>query len=485
MNFPNKNKRSVKSEINFNWSDKYGSKHRWNRILDFPTGIKRPKKVRIYQRTSHFILQWWDPAAKKNLSVRVDGDLVSAIMKAREIEEKLEHFQDSGLGKRRLNHSELVKKFLVNLQRRANADEISPKTVSRYESALSHYLRFTEDSAISRAFPSATNVNRDFSLQFAEYLQNLQISPNGHANTSRRPVRSPHFILDIVRTMMNWAADPDRGNLMPGGFRNPFLGKKQRRNQTAVDLFGEPDITMTMAAEFLKTCDEYQLPLFTMLALYGLRASEPCLLFHEHIEDSWLKVVCDPELDYTTKGMRDKRLPLSPELAGLFRSLSPEVDSGLLFVRRAVFTGDEKPQLFGASQAELHQEYKQRCQKVGAPTAQEKLTIRNRLLKEAGGLNYDQLEREFHLIAKQLNWPATATLKDFRHLFSTSMQNAGMPEYYRKYLMGHSVGKAAIIHYTHLNQLRQRYEEAASHQLASLIEVVQRRSADLSLLTAA
>jgi len=291
-------------------------------------------------------------------------------------------------------------------------------------------------------------------------------------------VKSPGFILDIVRTMFNWAADSDRGNLLPNGFRNPFLGKRRSRSQHPVDLFGEPDITVEMAAEFLETCDEYQLPLFALLALYGLRAAEPCLLFHENLDEDWLKIVCDPELDYTTKGMRDKRLPITTELKTLFSSHSAEYKSGLLYLRRTVYSGDDSPKLYGLSQSELHQEYKRRCLQTKSLTAQQKLKIRNQLLKEAGGLNYDQLEREFHLVAKQLNWSQSATLKDFRHLFSTSMQNAGMPEYYRKYLMGHSVGKAAIIHYTHLNQLRQRYEEAVQHQLSPLLEVIQKRATE-------
>ena len=73
---------------------------------------------------------------------------------------------------------------------------------------------------------------------------------------------------------------------------------------------------------------------------------------------------------------------------------------------------------------------------------------------------------------RRLQWPSTATIKDFRHLFATCLENAGMPEHYRKYLMGQSPGRAAIVTYTHLNEIRQRYEEAVLRQIQPLVDVI-------------
>ena len=86
------------------WCEKYKTKHRWIRIEKFPDGIDPPQKVRIYRQNDYFRLQFWDPAAKKNLTERVDGDLVTAIFRAREIEERLKHFRSSGLGRGKLKH---------------------------------------------------------------------------------------------------------------------------------------------------------------------------------------------------------------------------------------------------------------------------------------------------------------------------------------------------------------------------------------------
>ncbi|MBN73574.1 MAG: hypothetical protein CME32_30345, partial [Gimesia sp.] len=111
--------------------NQYREKHKWTRIEKFPDGIDPPHKVRIYRQNNYFRLQFWDPAAKKNLTERVDGDLVTAIFRAREIEERLKHFRSSGLGRGKLKHQSLLDLYKSHLQRRADAGEIDPKTVRR------------------------------------------------------------------------------------------------------------------------------------------------------------------------------------------------------------------------------------------------------------------------------------------------------------------------------------------------------------------
>ena len=54
-----------------------------------------------------------------------------------------------------------------------------------------------------------------------------------------------------------------------------------------------------------------------------------------------------------------------------------------------------------------------------------------------------------------------------------------MPELYRSYLMGHTLGKAAIVHYSHINQVRERYEEAVTRSFSPLVTAVTRRVKEL------
>ena len=62
-----------------------------------------PQELPVQERSAstgagHFVLQWWDKAAKRNLSERIDGDLVAAITRPRYIHERLENFHSSGGG---------------------------------------------------------------------------------------------------------------------------------------------------------------------------------------------------------------------------------------------------------------------------------------------------------------------------------------------------------------------------------------------------
>ena len=461
------------------WSARYGTKHRLERIVDFPRGVARPKKVRIYWRLNHYVLQWWDPAAKRTLSDRVDGDLVAAITRTRQIEERLDHFRSGGQPRRKVTHDAVITAYVADLGRRADAGEIDPKTVRRYRSALQHYQAFAESPQVASRFPSVSQVNREFVLEFAAHLQNLLISPNGHPGTKHRRMAASGYVEDVVRSMLAWAADPERGNLLPDAFRNPFAGSKRRSNRSERDLFGEPDITIPMAAEFLKCCDEFQLSLFSLLVLYGLRAAEPCHLFHEQLDGEWLMVGSDPQLDYFVKGRRDKRFPLIDPLAGMLRQAGQKRTQGLLLLRRPVLAGTVRPPLVRASRDELYAEFERRCRHQKASSAQARRAIRDRLLHDAGALKYDDIEAEFGRIAHSLNWPRAATIKDLRHLFATSLENAGMPEFYRRYLMGHSPGKTAVASYTHLDQLRTRYLEALRHQMQPLVDAISSRSAEL------
>lgn len=47
------------------WSQRYGQRHRLVRIVDFPLDVTVPQRVRMYRRGDHYILQWWDPQARR------------------------------------------------------------------------------------------------------------------------------------------------------------------------------------------------------------------------------------------------------------------------------------------------------------------------------------------------------------------------------------------------------------------------------------
>jgi integrase len=137
--------------------------------------------------------------------------------------------------------------------------------------------------------------------------------------------------------------------------------------------------------------------------------------------------------------------------------------------------------LAGASFLALVKEFQRRSAAGGIHTAADRRRLRDQLLHDAGGINYDHIVAEFGKVARALKWPQPATIKDFRHLVATCLENAGMPEHYRKFLLGQSPGRAAIVVYTHLNEIRQRFEEAVGKTLYPLVNVIDQRAKDLGL----
>ena len=266
------------------------------RVGTFPAGVDPPRRVRVYRRRAHWVLQWWEPPLRMNVAERVDGDLVATVYRAREVDRRLTAFRSSGRAvSARVAHSDLVKRFLADLGRRADAGEVGLRTVARYSSALTHYQAFAGRDDVRRWWPWAAGADREFALLFGGFLAGREVATNGAAR--RQMAGGGPFVWDAARAMFAWAADPGRGRQLSDGFRNPFL-RRAGVGPAAVarDPFGEPDITVAIAAQLLREADPYQLPLLAAYALYGLRAAEPPYLFREYLEEDWLRVPCNAAL---------------------------------------------------------------------------------------------------------------------------------------------------------------------------------------------
>jgi integrase len=362
---------------------------------------------------------------------------------------------------------DLLDGFIGALSQRVEAGQLALRTLNRYRSALAHYQAFlSSQNKLNRAIPPAM-IDQAFAYAFMTFLRSRKVAPNGHPNTPTRLISDPGYVVDVVRAMFEWARDPRRGGLLSPQFNNPFLDQTLRRRRPLQNMEGEPDITVQMAAQFIRTCDDYQKTLFLPMVLYGLRASEPIMLFHENIESEWIKVPCIEGLDYFTKGRRDKRLPLLDCIRHLWECGA--VRRGLVLLRRSVQEGRERPPLLGKSLPELIEVYHHRLGE-GPLTTKEREQIRDGVIRDAGGLDYDRIQREYRCLARQLKWPQAATLKDFRHLFSTAMANGGMPEHERRFLLGHAPSKDAIARYTHLNKIAQHYLEAVQREFHLILK---------------
>ena len=248
------------------WSDRYGDRHRLERITDFPRGVAPPSKVRLYWRRDHYVLQWWDPGAKRTLSDRVEGDLVAALTRIRVIEVRL---QERGTchnnGHRRLTFADLTEAFQKNLRQRADADEIDIRTVGRYASALAYLRHFSEQPSIQSRYPHPGRVDRDFVLEFLAFLKTRVVTRNGRAQGVAGRLTSVEYILATAHAAFTWAADPDRGALLASDFRNPFRGQAGAIRSRSAGPCAAPPITIPMAVDWLQVCDDCQRRLFVPL----------------------------------------------------------------------------------------------------------------------------------------------------------------------------------------------------------------------------
>lgn len=416
-------------------------------------------------------MQWWDPGVKRTLSDRVDGDLVAALTRIREIEAKLHERGTSQTGRRRLSFVELLDSFEVDLRKRADADEIDVRTVDRYKNALAYLRRFIAQPVIAAQYRHPGHVDRDFVLQFLAFLKSQTVTRNGDNEGTKRPLRSVEYVLETAHAALAWAADPERGALLDSSFRNPFRGQAHAVRTRAPDPCTAPAITIEMAANWLQVCDPYQRRLFTPLILFGLRAAELTWVLTDDVDEQWFHVRCHPELDHLTKGLRDKKFPLGRVLP----HLSGPTEGTALWLPRRSFTPAAGVTLDSQGlQAEFHQ----RLAKASQSGALSRRQVRNQLLREVGASDYDRVEQEFQQIARTLNWPRQATLKGFRHLFATALENSGCPESYRRYFLGHSPGKSAIVTYTHLDQLERHFGRLLDGEFAPIMAVLELSARD-------
>ena len=448
------------------WQRRYGDRHRLRRVDLDELGLTPTRRVRLYRRREHFILQWWDRGASRTLNERVEGDLLVAAERARVIDQRLDRARRTRhrglIATARWSVVELIEGYEQDLAQRVEAGELTPATRQRYVQALHHLSRFIAQPEVAAEYRIADRVDRAFALRFSSFL--TQPRTDGG-----RRLTAPELVLDVCRGLFAWAADPQRGDCLPAPFANPFLRHRLKRRRVALDMTAEPDITVAMAGDFLKACDAYAMRLFAPMVLCGLRASEPIFLFRENVTETWLGLPCIEALAYMTKGLRDKRLPLIPELRKVLGINPP--GCGLIFTRRDVATRPDRYPLRGASLGRLTDEFQQR-DRQGALSVPERLAMRDAVLRDAGAIDYGIIDREFRRVARMLGWPKNATLKDFRHLFSTCLANGGVPEHERKYLMGHAPGREAIVRYTHLNRLADHYRRAVEQEMPPVLDAL-------------
>ena len=147
-------------------------------------------------------------------------------------------------------------------------------TVRRYRAATQHLLNFVSHAPRP---PLAHEVRAD---RFAAYLRDIEVAPNGHANTAKRRLRDKgvQFILETCRAMYTYAG---KKRHLPPYVTNPFaelpIDRMRIEDSKPVFVFDE-----AIEQAFFESTPRWAFAIHFTLAKTGLRVGE---LVHLLIED--------------------------------------------------------------------------------------------------------------------------------------------------------------------------------------------------------
>lgn len=464
------------------WSRRYGRRHAYQRLPD-QLGLKdgRRGRVTIYQRGSEsdtagnfrFVLSW--SAQGKRRKETFIGDVFAAVARADEINDDVASHRTQH-DVRRCALSELVEHFVAELHQRAAAGDLAPATPQRYASALRHLLDLENDTN------GAWMPTRDWALELKARLNGKLIASNGHPNTTKRSLRQSGvaYILATAAALIRWAVERER---LPATALAVVPHLHQRRKPTRVTnpvpITHEQLNLLFAAAE-----SPAELLPIALIAYHGLRPSEAAWLMAERIdfEGGWITYGGIEELGHRTKGNVEKRLPIPEHLRQLLESVLGDRRTG--------------PVLLRATGPNLHADHRSPCAPRHSPSPRRSSGRRRtggstratgprrrdvpplaalcarvradapnswsarhaagkRALLAAGGVDGDHLRRLFRRLARRAGLPRAITPKALRHLFATTLEQAGVGYYTRRYMLGHAVSERgrrdATAVYTHVD----------------------------------
>jgi integrase len=458
------------------WTERYRQRHGFFRLLDDPSLPNgRRGRVTIYRRGLNgtdqalqtFILSWCSKG--KQHKERVVGDKFQAVQRADEICESL-YCGRSPVTRTQLGADVLIERYLAHVQRRCDAGEISLKTPRRYRSALQHFRDFIDQQA-KRSAKESWPPTRDTSLKFKAYLQGRCISPNGHIQTAVRPLypKGISFIIASARAMTRWAVQE---GLLPADSAHGFT--ELGRPPTSGAFLSSAPITTEQIIRLLEAADLFQLVLFSFYIFQGARVSEPCWLMVEFIdlEGGWVDYRCIDELGYRTKGSVDKQLPMPYPMVQAVRRLAEGRSGGPLLIKRRLIKHPTEHKTINL--AEIIQQIQRQAVSSWSERARAGLTC----VSSAGAIDGDVVRREFNHLLQATGAGIEATPKALRHYFATALEEANIPYYTRKYLLGHRLGEkgqrggdvTAI--YTHLQRdfVKECHQRVLDGPLAAVLE---------------
>jgi len=268
-------------------------KRSWKHTGKTPSGhtrdvkVERVRNVTIYRRGRTYYLYYREDG--RSVRRKVDGNLAVARATASKVAAALDSGQQSPLGFHRTAPTVMVEKFIEYTE---HVQGLAIGTRERYRAALGHFVTFAGQAGIR----SVDRVSEATVEDFAKWLKSSTRTRNGAAKGKKSKFRvgGIKFILSTCRTAYNWAA---KHRFLPPYAENPFskfpidaLRDRGQEDAFPIDALrdrGQEDaydnlLPPEQQDAFFSACDDWQRPIFMMLAVYGLRVGE---LTHLLVED--------------------------------------------------------------------------------------------------------------------------------------------------------------------------------------------------------
>jgi len=391
-------------------------------------------KVQAYLRGRTWYLCYHDNGRRRR--PRVGPDREAARQLAAQINAQLEVGAPAALTFEPIAIPSLRERWLAHHEQVLRS---SVQTIQRYRTATDHLLRFLEQHP-------ARHASRFYAChaeEFVRHLRLIQVSPNGHRNTTKRPLmdKGLRYILECCRALFNFAAR--QRHLSPYA-ENPF--RVLEVDRVPIEEV-RPIVLFTAGQEkaFLETCDDWQFPLFLTLMLTGVRPGELChLLLPDDLDlgTRWLRVRNKPRLGWQVKTRNEREIPLVPVLAEVLRIHVGDRHTGPLFRRRS-WSGHRdlgfETSSLPALEKELSRRVAERQTKTGQPVSRvDRLRLARRLWLELGTVKEEYVRLEFMRLTKAVGLPSCTAPKLLRHGFATALQEGGVDPLIRNLLMGHA-----------------------------------------------
>jgi integrase len=331
-------------------------------------------------------------------------------------------------------------------------------TIGRYRTATDHLLAYASAQGWSGQASQLTALHAE---RFVKYLRSIEVAPNGHPNSPKRPLRDKGvlFILETCRAMFTYAHK--RRHLAPYA-DNPFslldLGRIPVEDAKPIRL-----LTADEETRFFEGCNDWERPIFLTLALTGIRPGELVhLLINEDLDldEGILKVRNKPDLGWQVKTRSERSIPLVTPLRDLLVRHIADRKQGLVFRRERYRDGVEHQWSLREQARSWLLESKQSKGELGSRVHRQRTLIK--VWTEAGLIRPERIRLSFIRRAKSIGRADCTAPKIFRHAFATMLQDANVDPLIRCELMGHSTGEHGDLGmtgvYTHTRAATKRDE---------------------------